>query len=196
MKESDLQRVFDEMLQDGMSKFIVAGISLQFTAGLRISDLLKITYRDISTNLLITVEQSKGSNALVVQPIYFREVWREIRQEKLSPFYFYDRYVFYRISKRYGLIISNGKGRNDSVTHAGRKYLAREMYSASNDIHTAKEALGHKSANSTKYYVNEAYRKSVLSRGIGNDASGEVSNVIVQKNGVIRIARLPQRKRK
>lgn len=196
MKESDLQRVFDNMLQEGISKYIVAGISLQFSAGLRISDLLKLTYRDISSNLLITVLQSKGSNALVVQPIYFRDVWREVREEKLAPFQFYDRFVFYRISKRYGLIISNGKGRNNSVTHAGRKYLAREMYSASNDIHTAKEALGHKSANSTKYYVDKDYRKSVLSRGIGNNVSGEVSNVVVQKNGVIRIARLPKRKRK
>lgn len=196
MKETDLQRIFDNMLRDGISKYIVAGISLQFTAGLRISDLLKITYRDISTNLLITVEQSKGSNALVVQPIYFRDIWREVRQEKMSPFYFYDRFVFYRINKRYGLVLSNGTGRNDSVTHAGRKYLAREMYSASNDIHTARKALGHKSANSTKYYVDKEYRKSVLSRGIGNNASGEVSNVVVQKNGVIRIARLPKRKRK
>lgn len=196
MKESDLQRIFDLMLREGISKYIVAGISLQFSAGLRISDLLKLTYRDISSNLLITVLQSKGSNALVVQPIYFRDVWREVRQEKLSPFEFYDRFVFYRISKRYGLVLSNGPGRNNSVTHAGRKYLAREMYSASNDIHTAKEALGHKSANSTKYYVDEAFRRSVLSRGIGNNASGEVSNVIVQKNGVIRIARLPKRKRK
>ena len=196
MKETDLQRIFDNMLQDGISKYIVAGISLQFSAGLRISDLLKITYRDISTNLLITVQQSKGSNALVVQPIYFRDVWREVRQEKMSPFYFYDRFVFYRINRRYGLVLSNGPGCNDSVTHAGRKYLAREMYSASNDIHTAKEALGHKSANSTKYYVNEAYRRSVLSRGIGSNAGGEVSNIVMQKNGVIRIARLPKRKRK
>lgn len=196
MKESDLQRIFDVMLREGISKYIVAGISLQFSAGLRISDLLKLTYQDISSNLLITVLQSKGSNPLIVQPIYFRDIWREVREEKLSPFQFYDRYVFYRISKRYGLIISNGKGRNNSVTHAGRKYLAREMYSASNDIHTAKEALGHKSANSTKYYVDKDYRKSVLNRGIGNNASGEVSNVVVQKNGVIRIARLPKRKRK
>ena len=196
MKESDLQRIFDVMLREGISKYIVAGISLQFSAGLRISDLLKLTYRDISSNLLITVLQSKGSNALVVQPIYFRDVWREVREEKLAPFQFYDRFVFYRISKRYGLVLSNGKGRNNSVTHAGRKYLAREMYSANNDINVAKEALGHKSANSTKYYIDKEYRKSVLSRGIGNNASGEVSNVIVQKNGVIRIARLPQRKRK
>ena len=196
MKETDLQRIFDSMLQEGISKYIVAGISLQFSAGLRISDLLKLTYRDISTNLLITVLQSKGSNALVVQPIYFREVWREIRQEKLSPFYFYDRYVFYRINRRYGLVLSNGPGRNDSVTHSGHKYLAREMYSASNDIHIAKEALGHKSANSTKYYVDKEYRKSVLDRGLGNNASGEVSNIVMQKNGVIRIARLPKRKRK
>ena len=124
------------------------------------------------------------------------DIWREIREEKLAPFEFYDRFVFYRISKRYGLVLANGKGRNDSVTHAGRKYLAREMYSANNDINVAKEALGHKSVNSTKYYVDNEYRKSVLNRGIGNDVSGEVSNVVVQKNGVIRIARLPQRKRK
>lgn len=195
LSEIEIKNRLDAMLADNVDKNIVAGVGLMFSAGLRISSLLMIDFTCISSNLVITIKQKKGSNTLYAQPIYYREVWRNIFEKRLTPFALYDRFFFYRLFKRYNLIIKNGTGRNDSVTHAPRKYLANEMYSVENDIETAKNALGHKSVSSTKYYINENYRRAVLNRGIGNNVSGEISNIVIQKNNIIRIARLPKRSR-
>ena len=194
--ESELQQRLQYMHEDGVSEFLCAGVGLMFSAGLRVSDLLSIDYRNVSINLIIEVPQSKGSNTLTVQPIYYRDVWRLIYDNKLAPFSLYDRFFMYRLFKKYSLQINNGSGRNASVTHAGRKYLANAMYSDKENIESAKKALGHKSANSTRYYIDEDYRRGVLARGLGGAYSGEVSNIVVQKNNVIRIARIPQRSRK
>ena len=196
LSEIEIKNRLDAMIADNIDKTVVAGVGLMFSAGLRISSLLMIDYTCISSNLVITIKQKKGSNTIYAQPIYYREVWRTIYENKLSPFGLYDRFFFYRLFKRYDLVLKNGAGRNDSVTHAPRKYLANEMYSAQNDLEAAKNALGHKSISSTKYYVNENYRRAVLSRGIGNNAEGEISNIVIQKNNIIRIARLPKRSRK
>lgn len=196
LTEIEIKNRLDSMIADNIDKNIVAGVGLMFSAGLRISSLLMIDHTCISSNLVITIKQKKGSNTIYAQPIYYREVWRSIYENKLSPFALYDRFFFYRLFKRYDLVLKNGAGRNDSVTHAPRKYLANELYSAENDMQVAKEALGHKSISSTKYYINENFRRTVLNRGIGNNATGEVSNVVIQKNGIIRIARLPKRSRK
>lgn len=196
LSEVEIKNRLDAMLADNVDEKIVAGVGLMFSAGLRISSLLLIDYTCISSNLVITIKQLKGSNTLYAQPIYFRDVWRSIYEKKLSPFALYDRFFFYRLFKRYDLVLKNGVGRNDSVTHAPRKYLANEMYAVENDIEAAKNALGHKSSSSTKYYINENYRRAVLNRGIGNNLSGEISNIVIQKNNIIRIARLPKRSRK
>ena len=196
LSEIEIKNRLDAMIANNIDKNIVAGVGLMFSAGLRISSLLMIDYNCISSNLVITIKQLKGSNTIYAQPIYFREVWRSIYENKLSPFALYDRFFFYRLFKRYDLVLKNGTGRNDSVTHAPRKYLANEMYGVENDLEAAKNALGHKSVSSTKYYVNENYRRAVLDRGIGNNVSGEISNIVIQKNNIIRIARLPKRSRK
>ena len=196
LSEIEIKNRLDAMISDNVDEKIVAGVGLMFSAGLRISSLLLIDYTCISSNLVITIKQLKGSNTLYAQPIYYRDVWRKVYENKLSPFSLYDRFFFYRLFKRYDLVLKNGPGRNDSVTHSPRKYLANEMYAVDNDLDTAKNALGHKSASSTKYYINENYRRSVLNRGIGNSSSGEISNIVIQKNNIIRIARLPKRSRK
>ena len=196
LSEIEIKNRLDAMIADNIDKNIVAGVGLMFSAGLRISSLLMIDFTCISSNLVITIKQKKGSNTIYAQPIYFREVWRSIYENKLTPFELYDRFFFYRLFKRYDLVLKNGTGRNDSVTHAPRKYLANELYSQENDLQVAKDALGHKSMSSTKYYINPNYRRAVLDRGIGNNASGEISNIVIQKNNIIRIARLPKRSRK
>lgn len=196
LSEIEIKNRLDAMIADNIDKNLVAGVGLMFSAGLRISSLLLIDYTCISSNLVITIKQLKGSNTLYAQPIYYRDVWRKVYENKLSPFSLYDRFFFYRLFKRYDLVLKNGVGRNDSVTHAPRKYLANELYSAENDLQVAKDALGHKSISSTKYYIDSNFRRATLNRGIGNNVSGEISNIVIQKNNIIRIARLPKRSRK
>lgn len=186
----DIKSIIRKLEMQGIDEKIIAYITLQFTAGLRISDLLKIDYRNISSNLIISIEQSKGSDLLITHPVYFRDTWEIIRINKLSPLRYYDRFWFYKLYKKIGITYNNGIGRNASVTHAPRKILAQELYNNTADIEVAKKALGHKSANSTKYYINPEYRKSVLDRGITDASTAKLDPVVMQKNGVIRITRI------
>ena len=99
LSEIEIKNRLDAMISDNVDEKIVAGVGLMFSAGLRISSLLLIDYTCISSNLVITIKQLKGSNTIYAQPIYYREVWRKIHEKKLSPFSLYDRFFFYRDRK-------------------------------------------------------------------------------------------------
>lgn len=178
-----------------VSDIVIAYIALQFQAGLRISDLLNINYSNVSSNLDVVIKQGKGSESLIISPIFKRDIWRKIRENKLSLPGNYSRFWFYKFYRKIGLVYQNGTGRNDSVTHSARKIRAKQLYDLDGDIEVAKLALGHKSKKSTKYYVDEKFRKSTLDRGISNNASGEVSNIVLQKNGIMRISRIYNKKK-
>ena len=85
--------------------------------------------------------------------------------------------VFYRLYKKYSLIIYNGSGRNSSVTHSARKLLARSAYDVTNSVEMAQTALGHKSQNSTMYYLTQQQKKAVLNAGIVGQVKGTAGNL-------------------
>lgn len=196
MEEKEILSLISKLEKRNVDRKIIAYITLQFSAGLRISDLLRVSYKNISPSLHITIEQGKGSNTIITQPIFLREVWREIRDKKLYPVQNYNRFWFYKLYKKLGISKSNGAGRNNSVTHAPRKFLAQQLYVEENNYEAARVALGHKDARSTKYYTDEKFRKAVLEGGIGNNVSGELGPIVLQKNGVIRLTRQTTKRRK
>ena len=191
MQEENIELLLLELEKKNFDKKLLAYISLQFTAGLRISDLLKINYSNITPNLLIAIAQSKGSNVLNVQPVFYRDIWRLIRDNKLSPMSAYNRFWFYKLYKRLGIVLNNGAGRNNSVTHAPRKLLAQELYANDNNLETAKNALGHKDERSTLYYIDQNFRQKKLDSGILRPATANLDPIVLQKNGIIRITRMP-----
>lgn len=196
MEEKDILNIISRLVNKNIDKYIIAYITLQFSAGLRISDLLRVSYRNISPSLHITVEQGKGSNTIIAQPIFMREIWREIRDKKMYPIQSYNRFWFYKLYKKLGISKSNGSGRNNSVTHAPRKMLAQQLYTEKDNYEAARVALGHKDIRSTKYYTDEKFRQAVLERGVDGSVSGELGPVTIQKNGIIRLTRQTTRKRK
>lgn len=196
MEEKEILNLISQLEKRNIDRKIIAYITLQFSAGLRISDLLSVSYKNISPSLHITIVQGKGSNTIITQPIYLRETWREIRDKKLYPVESYNRFWFYKLYKKLGITKTNGTGRNNSVTHAPRKMLAQQLYTEEGDYEAARVALGHKDVRSTKYYTDEKFRKAVLEGGIGGNASGELGPIVIQKNGVIRLTRQTTKRRK
>lgn len=196
MEEKDILNIISQLEKRNVDKYIIAYITLQFSAGLRISDLLRVSYKNISPSLHITIEQGKGSNTIITQPIYLRDLWHEIRIKKLHPVQAYNRFWFYKLYKKLGIVKSNGANRNNSVTHAPRKMLAQQLYTEEDNYEAARVALGHKDVRSTKYYTDEKFRRAVLEGGIDGGLSGELGPVVIQKNGVIRLTRQTTRKRK
>lgn len=173
-----------------------AFISLQFQSGARVSDLLKVTYLNITDNLNVIIRQGKGSRAIIVKPADYLEFWTNVRDNRLRPFDLYNRFLIYRLYKKIG-IVYNEKGKiHNSVTHAPRKLLAQDVYETSNEITDAQAALGHKSNNSTKYYLTMNLNKTKQLRGVLDNLSGTDKELQFEKRGVIKARRItPKRKR-
>ena len=165
------------MLRDGVNVTLVSFARLQFISGFRISDLLAIRRNDIGDNLNVYVRQSKGSQAKVISLLYDKEFWLNYKRGFYTDISVFSSMVFYRLYSRYNLIISNGPGRNSSVTHSARKLLARTAYDVTNSVEMAQAALGHKSQNSTLYYLTQDQKKAVLAKGIVGQVKGTAGNL-------------------
>lgn len=165
------------MLSDGVNLTLISFARLQFISGLRISDLLAIRRADIGDNLNVYVRQSKGSQAKVISLLYDKEFWLSYKRGLFTDISVFNSMTFYRLYSRYNLTIFNGPGRNMSVTHSARKLLARTAYDVTNSVDMAQAALGHKSQNSTLYYLSDAQRKAELKKGILGTLSGATGNL-------------------
>lgn len=165
------------MMRDGVNITLVSFARLQFISGLRISDLLSIKRNDIGDGLAVYVRQSKGSQAKVISLLYDREFWMNYKRGLYTDISVFNSMSFYRLYSRYNLIISNGPGRNSSVTHSARKLLARTAFEVTNSVEIAQAALGHKSQNSTMYYLTKEQKKAVLNKGIIGEVKGQTGNL-------------------
>ena len=177
MTNSEVEIKLSMMLSDGVNITLISFARLQFISGLRISDLLAIRRSDIGENLNVYVRQSKGSQAKVISLLYDKEFWISYRRGMYTDISVFNSMTFYRLYNRYNLIIINGPGRNSSVTHSARKLLARTSYDITNSVEMAQAALGHKSQNSTMYYLTQEQKKAVLSTGIIGAVKGHAGNL-------------------
>ena len=177
MTNSEVEIKFAMMLRDGVNVTLVSFARLQFISGLRINDLLSIKRSDIGDNLTVYVRQSKGSQAKVISLLYDKEFWLSYKRGLFTDISVFNSMTFYRLYSRYNLTIFNGPGRNMSVTHSARKLLARTAYDVTNSVDMAQAALGHKSQNSTLYYLSDAQRKAELKKGISGTLSGATGNL-------------------
>lgn len=151
----DINAIIMQMKAERIPLDILAYVSLHYYSGARISDLLQVDYTCISSRLNISILQGKGSQALVIQPVHYREFWERVRDNRLTPMQNYNRFYFYRLYKRFGIAVSRGSGKNNLVTHAFRQALARDLHSIDGNIKRAQGALGHRSANSTEHYTSD-----------------------------------------
>ena len=177
MTNSEVEIKLSMMLRDGVNLTLISFARLQFISGLRISDLLSIKRSDIGDNLTVYVRQSKGSQAKVISLLYDKEFWLNYKRGLYTDISVFSSMVFYRLYSRYNLIISNGPGHNSSVTHSARKLLARTSYDVTNSVEMAQVALGHKSQNSTLYYLSDAQKKTEDKKGILGTLTGATGNL-------------------
>lgn len=149
----DIDSILKRMESDKQPVDVRAYTALHWQSGARISDLLKVDYSCISNSLYISISQSKQSNALTVQPVHFREFWKQVRDLKLTPMLHYNRFYFYRLYQRYGITDKKRNAINNSVTHAFRKNIAKDLYNLDENKERVTSALGHRSKRSADYYI-------------------------------------------
>lgn len=177
------------MLEQGVDVGVVAGISLMYQTGCRISSILQIKPTSISANGRIILHQGKGSEPIVVVPADYREWWLNYRNSNIQYYELQNYIYYYRLFKRYKLVAPSSFGTKNAVTATARKLVAQDTFSVNEDLNEAKIALGHKSINSTGYYVTD---KQAKGRGIVLDKKGRATGTYFDtitccKNGVIKL---------
>ena len=177
------------MLKDGIDIGVVASISLMYQTGCRISSILQLKPSSISPNGRIILHQGKGSEPMVVVPADYRDWWLNYRKSGMQYYELQSYIYYYRLFKRYKLVSPSSFGTKNAVTATARKMVAMDTFSVNEDLNEAKIALGHKSINSTGYYVKDKQTK----RGeIVLDNKGRASGTYFDlltccKNGVIKL---------
>lgn len=174
MNHNSINQKLALLRAQGLNYTVECFIRLHYQSGARIGDLLSITRNHISNNLTIIIDQGKGSNPLIISPVEDRQFWEEYRSGLHVDISCFSVSFFYKLYKRYGFSISNGAGRNNSVTHSARKLKAREVYATTGEIRDAQAALGHKRESSTLYYLNDRKPANILRGGIDGRLSGKL----------------------
>lgn len=150
----DIDDIINRMQASGVPIPVLAYVALHHQSGCRISDLLAVDFRSISRSLNISIIQGKGSSALIIQPYMFREFWKSVYLNKLTPMAIYNRFFFYRLYRKFGIVYNKENKQNSFVTHAFRKNLADDVYSIDRNKARVQGALGHKSSKSTDHYTD------------------------------------------
>ncbi len=165
------------MKTHGLNETLVAFIRLQFQFGLRVGDLLKIKREDITSDYIIYVKQSKRSLPLILHLSSDFEFWEKYKKGLYPDISLFNKKYFYDLYKRYGLQIVNETGHNASVTHSARKLLAQKTFNETNSVEITQTVLGHKSQNSTLYYLSDTQKKTMIEKGILSNVSGTINNM-------------------
>lgn len=147
---TSLSRSFDTLMKADIRLYYVA--YLQFSFGLRISEVLKIRHYDISSIGLILIKGSKKSKNQVINCPELTDYLRSCKQYKINPFEDFDRHFVYRQYKKAGLMLPATFGQFNAVTHLFRYIAVQEIGTISKEFTDKSDFLRHKSPNSTKHY--------------------------------------------
>ena len=126
---------------------------------------------------------------MVVVPADCRDWWQHYRNSNMQYYELQNYIYYYRLFKRFKLVSPSSFGSRNAVTATARKMVAMDTFSVNEDLNEAKIALGHKSINSTGYYVKDRQTKhgEVVLDSKGR-ASGTYFDLLTCcKNGVIKL---------
>lgn len=124
-------------------------------SGCRVSQILQVHYKNISTHGQIKIIGSKNGNDIIVKPQMYKEFWLDYRRNGISFRSVYSRFALYRLFKHYGLFIKVESSQKKSVCHCFRHMLATDTATITTDKTIIANKLGHKSTNTQKYYVHK-----------------------------------------
>ena len=147
-------------------------ITLMYSAGLRVSEVVRLRYEDISAERMqIHVAKSKNRaerKAILAKKMLNRIYWHWVDSGKpdKSEYLFPGQKPGTHLSKesvRHVMkahLVSIGLGDRGFTPHSCRHCFGLTLYEAGADLLSIRDAMGHKSVNSTTVYV---------SLGIGSD---------------------------
>jgi site-specific recombinase XerC len=125
---------------------------LLFLNGCRISEVLSFHYSAIDACGNIMVSVSKSNQKRILISCAFKEYWINYKKNQCDENKRYNRFYFYRLFKKYGIVLSHNSKKHNSVCHAFRHLLLSAPTSESKSQEALKSFIRHKNINSTKYY--------------------------------------------
>ena len=128
-------------------------VDLLLSNGLRVSELLSIRVTDILPNGFIKVKGKKGSNSRLCHLMLHRISDLYLVASGEYVFEGISRFFVYRCLRSLGLSYSIRGSNRRAVTHAGRHFLVSVLQDSGLEVSVIQGVIGHKSVNSTMYYV-------------------------------------------
>ena len=122
--------------------------------GLRVSEALSIKATDITSNGQIVIKGSKGSSNRLIVINEYRDRLIDLRKSAFNPIKNIDRFVVYRLLKKYNITGQSSYGSKNAVCHQFRYDVAKDIQSVTNDLNETAKLIGHKSSSNTAIYVN------------------------------------------
>lgn len=122
--------------------------------GLRISEALSIKSTDITSNGQIVIKGSKGSSNRLIVINEYRDRLIDLRSSGFNPIKNIDRFVIYRVLKKWNIEGKFSYGSKNAVCHQFRYNFAKDIQSVTNDLNETARLIGHKSSSNTAIYVN------------------------------------------
>lgn len=148
-----IQQKLQMMRARGVDETLIHSVALMYQSGCRVSSILGLSPADITPNGRVILRQGKGSNPLIITPSFELEWWLNTRLSGFNPFFYLNYMRLYRLFKDYALVLPNSFGNKTAVTASARKSVAEDVFDNSQNIEVTQNALGHKSAKSTEYYI-------------------------------------------
>lgn len=164
-----LNAIVEQVLRNSdISETDKAVIEIMFLYGLRISEVLAINSNSINSRNQIMIKGLKGSNNRLITPVYSVSYWQKVKTYNLQDHTINGRFYYYRLFKKLGFSTMAPGNKKKSVTHSFRHNFITEIMKETENIEIAKELIGHKNSNSTKYYDDEQRKQSTPKRSFNN----------------------------
>lgn len=129
--------------------------NLQYSYGLRISEVLNIRYSDITKGHRLIIHGLKGSDSKIIDVSKFKDVFVYLGKNTSFVFSHIDRFFVYRVFKKFGLTFQSKSSSRQSVTHSLRHQFVNELRSEGVDSLIIQKSIGHKNAKNTEIYGNK-----------------------------------------
>lgn len=130
-------------------------ISMLQLYGLRISEVLSLKPSNITFDGKVIIRGAKGSSdRLVVIPEYSK-FFIDIRNSGYNPFVNVNRFIVYRILKKYSLVAQSTYGSKDAVCHQFRYQFAKSINDVTCSVDETAQFIGHKKSSSTSHYLKQ-----------------------------------------
>lgn len=126
--------------------------TIMYESGCRVSEILNVTWIDISETGKVKVKGSKRSSDRFISTGDAAEYLKYCKASGIHPFDGLSYDYVYREFKKVGLFIQSGTGGKSKVTHLFRHMFVDEMRSVGVEAVDQSRVIGHKNVKSTEYY--------------------------------------------